>query len=93
MSEPIRVFLTVEQWRAYVDELRNSEDAVFIEEFIEEFIDEEEEEEDVWETSDLEFIDDSDVEPIDDEAEFVGFVETSEEDTDWSDNSEDFIES
>jgi hypothetical protein len=84
MSEPIKVFLTVEQWRAYLEELKAGEDAVFLIG--------EEEEEDVWETSGYEFIDDADVELIDSDEEFVGFVETSEEDTDWSDNSEDFIE-
>jgi hypothetical protein len=50
-------------------------------------------EEDIPDTQDIEFIDDSEVEPIDDDADFDGFVETSEEDTDRTDSEEDYIES
>jgi hypothetical protein len=77
MSEPIKVFITGEQWQAYLDELNAKEV---------------EEEEDELESSDVEFLDDSDVEIVDDDEEFVGFAETSEEDTDWTDSDEDFIE-
>jgi hypothetical protein len=77
MSEPIKVFITGDQWRAYLEELHAQEA---------------EEEEDVVEYSDIEFIDDADADIVDEEEEFVGFVETSEEDTDWTDDEEDFIE-
>jgi hypothetical protein len=69
------VFITGEQWHAYLEEL-NAKD----------------EEEDVVESSNIEFIDDSEDDCVDDEAEFVGFVEESEEDTDWTESEEDFIE-
>jgi hypothetical protein len=79
MSEPIKVFITQDQWRAYLEELKAREA-------------EEEEEEDIPESSDIDFIDDSEDDCVDDEAEFVGVVESSEEDTDWTESEEDFIE-
>jgi hypothetical protein len=73
--EPIRVYITEEQWHEYLDIIKPDE------------------EEDVWESDDIEFIDDSEEEEIDDEEEYDPSDEpASEEDTDWSDNSEVFIE-
>jgi hypothetical protein len=73
MSEPARVFLTLEEYRALIDELKHGDNAFFL-------VDEEEEDE--WETSDIEFIDFSD-DAIDDDADFEEEEEpVSEEDTD-----------